>query len=513
VAREVWQGDGAVVMHLNGEVYSQKPPLFFWLVAASQRLAGSATAAASRIPSALATLLTALLLYGMVHRTHGRKEALAAAVVLLCSVLVVQMGCWVGIDALVMVLVTACVHLQVENETRSRFRSWRVAGIAVLAASIVLAKVGPVFIALVALGGGAVLARGRRGLLPRHLLWSIPLFLGVLALWVLPAAKEGGWDYISGLSVGQAGKRLVTASSHGRPAWYYLVRFPLLLLPFAVLIPAIVLQLLRERREGGEPWRRTLRYVLWFVLPFLIFTIVSGKRERYLLPLYPAAAALAGIALVRLRGAAAFTNFVRRPLVLVLSLLGLTGGAVAAAPFLLTTLVMPRVTGLPEWQLVETVNRIQAGAWILIVGGLSAVLAVIDGLIRRRDDAPATPVAAAWTFLVFALSVVVLPALDSVKSYEPLVDQVRMSAPEAEIGISGLAPGPFCLALRSDRVPEFDRMDPAGTVAALRDPARDLVVIVPRRDLDHWGEDVLAGFEVVAARQVGRRFLVALRRL
>ena len=74
VAREVWQGDGAVVMHLNGDVYTQKPPLFFWLVAGCQARAGSATAAASRVPSALATLLTALMLYSMVFKTHGKRQ-------------------------------------------------------------------------------------------------------------------------------------------------------------------------------------------------------------------------------------------------------------------------------------------------------------------------------------------------------------------------------------------------------------------------------------------------------
>jgi len=512
VAREVWQGDGAVVMHLNGEIYTQKPPLFFWLVAGSQALAGSATAAASRIPSALATLLTALMLYGIVTKTHGRREALAAAVILLTSMLVIQMGLWVGIDALVMALVTGCVYLQVRGESRRSGHVLRMAGIAVLAAGIVLAKVGPVFIALVALGTGAVLDRGWRGLFPRHLFWSVPLFLGVLALWVLPAAREGGWDYIAGLSVGQAGKRLVSATSHGRPVWYYLVRFPVLFLPFAVLIPATVVYLVRERRTGGRDWRRTLRYVLWFTLPFIVFTLVSGKRERYILPLFVPAAALTGIVLIRLNAGRAFVNLVRRPLKGVLILLGILGLAVAAAPFLLQSAVLPRLDGIPAVQAVDLLARIQGGAWILILGGLSAVLAALEGLLRRRDEAPAAPVCAATVFIVFALSVVVLPALDTVKSYAPLVREVRMAAPDAEIGISGLAPGPFCLALLSDEVPSFDRMDPETTVAALLDEDRNLVVIVPRKDLGYWGNVAGEKLRMVAARQVGRRYLVAVRR-
>ena len=56
-----------------------------------------------------------------------------------------------------------------------------------------------------------------------------------------------------------------------------------------------------------------------------------------------------------------------------------------------------------------------------------------------------------------------------------------------------------------------DRMDPEKTVAALRDPTRALVVIVPSKDIRHWGDEVLATLVIVAERQVGRRHLVAVR--
>jgi hypothetical protein len=60
-------------------------------------------------------------------------------------------------------------------------------------------------------------------------------------------------------------------------------------------------------------------------------------------------------------------------------------------------------------------------------------------------------------------------------------------------------------------VPEFDRMDPESTVAALCDPDRRLIVIVPRTDIVHWGDEALERLRVVAERRVGRRQLVAVR--
>ena len=194
------------------------------------------------------------LLFALLRRTHGEEEATAGSVVYLASVLVAQMGGWVGIDALVTFLTVAVVYAQHRARNDSRFLfGWRVGGYGLLAA-IVLAKGAPVVIAIIAIAGYAVLADGWRGLVPRHLLWGVPLFVGLLALWAVPAALsfEGGWDYLRGLTLGQAEKRLGGGDvSHDQPIWYYLRTIPALFLPFAVLLPAAAVAAWRDWTRGG----------------------------------------------------------------------------------------------------------------------------------------------------------------------------------------------------------------------------------------------------------------------
>ena len=45
---------GHFVLHLNGEVYEQKPPLYFWAAALAGAPGGRVTEGAARLPSALA---------------------------------------------------------------------------------------------------------------------------------------------------------------------------------------------------------------------------------------------------------------------------------------------------------------------------------------------------------------------------------------------------------------------------------------------------------------------------
>jgi fatty-acid desaturase len=53
------------VPHVNGRVYSEKPPLHFWAIAAASYLTGGVTEVSARLPAACAATLTLFLLWGI----------------------------------------------------------------------------------------------------------------------------------------------------------------------------------------------------------------------------------------------------------------------------------------------------------------------------------------------------------------------------------------------------------------------------------------------------------------
>jgi hypothetical protein len=63
-------------------------------------------------------------------------------------------------------------------------------------------------------------------------------------------------------------------------------------LPWSLFIPSIVLFLYQRRHSLSES--RLLFPLIWFLSVLLFFTIPTGKRAIYILPLYPAAALLFG---------------------------------------------------------------------------------------------------------------------------------------------------------------------------------------------------------------------------
>lgn len=80
IAREMVETGEYLVPHLNGEPYSDKPPLFLWLSAGLRHLGLGARS--GRIVAALASIGTLLLTFSLARLWFSRTAALLAAAVL-----------------------------------------------------------------------------------------------------------------------------------------------------------------------------------------------------------------------------------------------------------------------------------------------------------------------------------------------------------------------------------------------------------------------------------------------
>jgi hypothetical protein len=81
------------------------------------------------------------------------------------------------------------------------------------------------------------------------------------------------------------------AHFHPEPFYFYFVRFPAEFFPWIVFLPtAFIFGLRKEFGKRNE----FLFLSVWFSFLFLFFTLSVGKKDNYLIPLYPAAALMVG---------------------------------------------------------------------------------------------------------------------------------------------------------------------------------------------------------------------------
>jgi len=283
------------VPRLNDEVYTQKPPLYYWLAAAAGAPFGRVTELAARAPSALAGFGTVLVTARLGAVTFGPATGLAAGAVLLTLPTFVEDARRARPDALVVFFVTLALflawrlHAGIGSSRRNRLGLHAALGLGMLAK-------GPVAFVLVALGLGAWLAWERRIADLRHYASAsaLALSLAPVALWLATAAALAPEGYLREAVGENVLGRFFAGTSHEQPFLFHLRELPSAFLPWTLAWPLVFLAARRALAPGAKPdvAQATRFFVAFAAAGFAFFSLSAGKRDVYLLPLYPALALL-----------------------------------------------------------------------------------------------------------------------------------------------------------------------------------------------------------------------------
>jgi len=297
VAKEMLQGEGWIIPHLNSEVYPDKPPLFFWLIAATAKARGGINEFAARFPSALFGLLTLLLLFFLGKRLFGEKAGFLAALILATNVEFLYLARRASIDATLTFFTTAAIALLYMGFYHQRGR-WILYLLAYGATALgVLAKLQvAAIVPLLVVGGYFLMQREWRFFKDPAHIPGIALFVALIGGWLALAYLSGGEDYLWRLLYQKTASRLFETISHDRPLYYYLVRFPGNFVPWIIFLPSALIYGLSAKGRNKE----FIFVFFWFAVIFISFSLFPAKRELYLLPLYPAASLMVGYLLERL---------------------------------------------------------------------------------------------------------------------------------------------------------------------------------------------------------------------
>jgi 4-amino-4-deoxy-L-arabinose transferase-like glycosyltransferase len=301
VAKEMVEGGDWILMHVNGNTYVDKPPLFFWLIALSSFLWQGFTSFSARFPSAFLSTFTVLLTFFLGKKLYGSRTGFLSALILATSFEFAYLSNRANIDATLTFITTASILLflhwyqqnKVEGSENKDKRSLSIYGFYIGMALATLAKgpVGfilPLLISLVYL----LIQKDWKTMRRMRLLTGMVLFMVIVLSWYLPAVLKGGQNFIDETLLHHTIDRFAKGSSHIRPIYYYFTNFPVDFLPWFLFLPGAIAYGLAKRKEGVS--KNFLFLLVWFVVIFLFFSVSKGKREVYLLPLYPGASLMVG---------------------------------------------------------------------------------------------------------------------------------------------------------------------------------------------------------------------------
>ena len=117
VARQMVEDPAPIVPHLGydpltheGEVYGDKPPVFFWLISLFSFLTGGVGEISARLPSFIASIAAVLLTYRIGRLLAGEAAGLAAGAILATSNQFFLRAGWCSIDMVLTALTLAATY-------------------------------------------------------------------------------------------------------------------------------------------------------------------------------------------------------------------------------------------------------------------------------------------------------------------------------------------------------------------------------------------------------------------
>lgn len=294
IAEEMNVRNEYVTPTINFGPWLEKPPLLFWLEAASFKLFGVHESAA-RLPVAL----------------------LGAGTVFLCALLAFHLAGWRAAILSALILTTSGLFF-----VFARAASTDMPFTAMLSAGLVsgfLATVNPAILLAAASGASlalAVLAKGPVALvlfggiflfyflIVQEFRWTlVQSFVGLVAFlvlgvpWFWKVWRENGYDFIATFWLNHHLARFITdIHHHSKPFWYYLPVLVIGFFPWIFFLAPAVKRLWLRRSSLNRPQDQpSLLLWLWIVIPLAFFSLSESKLPGYILPVLPPLAVVLGL--------------------------------------------------------------------------------------------------------------------------------------------------------------------------------------------------------------------------
>lgn len=293
-AREMLASNDWMVPRYNGDLRLQKPPLPYWLTAASYK-AGDVSATTTRLPAVLFGLLSAMLIWNWVQRESNSEIAANSVLVLVVSYIGLRYFRSGEADALLLFFISAASMLGYNmlhgrQDTRQRLLFGLALGLGFLSK-------GPAALAipLLTLFAMAVIEKRAGRLQPSvkqfFSLPSVALLLIVAfgwyiwIVWKLPDVAQ----HFFGKQVDET----FISGTHAKPVWWYLAHFPEFFAPWGVLLIPATWMAYRQRHSATIPALVRFAWV-WLAIVFVLLTATVNKQMQYALLFAPPLAIILG---------------------------------------------------------------------------------------------------------------------------------------------------------------------------------------------------------------------------
>lgn len=304
IAREMVETGDWVVPHLWYVPHLDKPPMTYWLVAASIKAFG-VNEWAARLPLALAGISGVFAAFLLGSSIGGRKAGIWSALILQSSLLYFLMARMLTTDLFLTQFVTWSFYFfwrSRASRSAGQFFLWHLPGWIAMALGF-LTK-GPIALAIPLVAFVVLAIFGRQRIVPKirlitGFLAGITLFIIIAVPWFLVVfTRVPESEHF--MVFGQAAGHLLGTTIKNRlgSPFYFVGILAVGLLPWTILLGWLWRRSHLQKCDDAtrDAW---LLLTTWIVFTFALFSLSHAKLPAYILPIFPPLAVLLALRFFR----------------------------------------------------------------------------------------------------------------------------------------------------------------------------------------------------------------------
>ncbi len=285
IAKDMLKNGSVFVLRDLGELYSDKPPLYFWLINATKAVTGGYHLWAIGLFSAVPSIAIAVIMYRWGKKHIGEKNSFLASLMLITTIFYFGASVVLRMDMLMALFILLSLYsffLYYEAPVKNLGKkNW----IYIYITLAVFTK-GPagLIIPIVAILAFLALEKNLKFLKELALIKGLALISVFFLVWFTLLVREGGKEYLYLLTVKQTVGRGVNAFAHKRPFYYYLKNIWGNTFPWPFIYMGAI-------GYGFFNFKKLSVFEKFMfsavVSTILVFSSFSSKLDIYLIPIYP----------------------------------------------------------------------------------------------------------------------------------------------------------------------------------------------------------------------------------
>ena len=284
IADEALRNGNWFTFYYHGDIYADKPPLFFWLIMLGKMITGKHLMVTLGLFSIIPAIGTVAVMDNWFRKFNISHNPAISNLLLLTTGLFLGLSVFGRMDMLMcfFIVLTLYTFFRIYKNVHSNYETWLLPVYLFLA---IFSK-GPFgfMIPFASIVVFLIVVKQIRNIGRYFGLKQWAILVGLCGLWFSLVYWEGGKEYLNDLLFTQTVGRGIDSFAHKEPIWYYFPRMLWSFAPWTLLYIAMIVKGIRNKLFASDTFRF---FTVIMATNIIMLSLISAKVDVYLMPIYP----------------------------------------------------------------------------------------------------------------------------------------------------------------------------------------------------------------------------------